>query len=101
MIVKKSGHTYITDTPKDKKGLRCFLCGRVADHIHHIFYGRGKRNISDREKLTVALCYKCHWQIHNNHLRDRELKKLAQEVWLRNNDQNRAKWYRLFYKFYN
>ena len=101
MLIKKQGKVILTDEPKDKNGLRCFLCGRLASNIHHIVYGVGKRKICDKERLTVPLCYKCHWEIHHNHKKDRELKQIAQKVWLENNDFNRSKWYQLFYKFWD
>lgn len=88
------------EKPKSKIGLKCFLCGRVATEEHHIFYGRGKRKISDREGLTVALCRLCHWKIHNNHKEDKDLKQLAQKVWLEKNNNDRKKWYQMFMRFW-
>lgn len=54
---------------------KCFLCERVETEynrleVHHIFQGRGRRQISDRYGLTVLLCHKCHneppYGVHQN-----------------------------------
>lgn len=37
----------------------CYLCGRVAECVHHIFPG-SKRKTSDRLGLVVPLCNSCH-----------------------------------------
>lgn len=104
MLVKLYKSVAIVKDPKksqDKTELRCFFCDKPAKAIHHIFEGRGKRKISDRENLTVPLCVKCHFQIHNNHLKENELKQTAQKAWLEAHDNNRAKWYQMFYKFWD
>lgn len=46
---------------------KCFLCGRSETEynkleVHHIFQGRGRRQLSDRYGLTVLLCRNCHTQ---------------------------------------
>ena len=105
MIIKKNGKNYIIPNPKTTEGYKCYICGRTAEHTHHLIYGRGKRKISDQEKLTVALCNKCHWLIHNRHYKDKELKAMAQETWLKNKGgdtkENKELWYSMFYKFYD
>lgn len=105
MIIKKEGKNYLIPNPKTAQGYKCYVCGRPATEIHHIVYGRGKRKVSDREGMTVALCNACHYKIHNWHLHDKELKAIAQEVWLDSkggdNKENRDKWYKLFYRFYD
>ncbi len=42
----------------------CVVCGRPKDHIHHLVYGRGVRDLSDADGLTVPLCYDCHKKVH-------------------------------------
>ncbi len=37
----------------------CYLCGRPAECVHHIFPG-SKRKASDRLGLVVPLCNNCH-----------------------------------------
>lgn len=54
--------------------------------IHHVIYGRGRRAISDREGLVVALCEAHHRGTAGVHGRDgeplgRALKEIAQEEW--------------------
>ena len=96
----------VTIVPEPKKSiikiqLKCYFCDMPAKAIHHIFEGRGKRQISEREGLTIPICTKCHFLIHNNHLKEKELKQTAQKAWLDANDNNRSKWYQMFYKFWD
>lgn len=71
---------------------RDFSCeGRLE--IHHIFYGHGKRKISDREGLIVALCRNHHTGTIGVHGRDgRKLGEMlmreAQEKWEENYIEN-------------
>ena len=49
----------------------CFICNRwESDYLqiemHHIFEGRGRRQISDRYGLVVPLCKECHYKVHHN-----------------------------------
>ena len=53
----------------------CFICERSETsynrlEVHHIFQGRGRRQLSDRYGLTVLLCRNCHTQskysVHQN-----------------------------------
>ena len=37
----------------------CFLCGRRASEVHHIF-GGPNRALSEKYGLTVPLCHWCH-----------------------------------------
>ncbi len=39
---------------------RCYLCGRQATEIHHVFGGVANRPLSTRFGLVVALCHQCH-----------------------------------------
>lgn len=39
---------------------QCFLCKGPKQCIHHIYFGSGRRNISDREGFVVPLCNACH-----------------------------------------
>ena len=46
---------------------KCFICERSETscnrlEVHHIFQGRGRRQLSDRYGLTVLLCRNCHTQ---------------------------------------
>ena len=71
---------------KSRKG-ECFLCGKYGPtEVHHIFYGSGRRKISDREGLIVYLCSECHRGTKGVHGRDGgqlgdRLKRIAQEAW--------------------
>ena len=101
MIIKKDKKNYLIPNPKTAQGYNCYICGRRAENLHHCIFGNGKRKISDREGLVVALCSACHHNIHHYHTHDKELKAMAQEVWLEHHDQDRKKWYSMFYKFFD
>lgn len=68
----------------DKK--ECYVCGTPYNlHEHHIFYGYGKRRISEHEGLKVWLCG-CHHNlsnegVHFNRDLDKELKILGETIW--------------------
>lgn len=65
----------------------CFHCGRHGfTEQHHIFFGSGRRAISDKEGLTVYLCSDCHRGDDGVHGKfgeplNTELKVLAQRTW--------------------
>lgn len=45
---------------------KCYLCGKNnAIHTHHVFQGRGRRQVSDKYGATIRLCLKCHEDVHN------------------------------------
>ena len=65
---------------------RCLICGSYYNiEIHHVFFGKGKRELSDRYKIIVPLCFNHHRGtngVHgkNGHKLDLELKKLSQKA---------------------
>lgn len=64
----------------------CYICGRYHTEIHHIFFGTANRKLSERYGLTVGLCYNHHRGnngVHHNRELDEELKKQAQEVFMK------------------
>lgn len=70
--------------------LECWFCGRTTGKLdlHHIFFGQGKRNLSDKYGCYVFLCRECHEGtngVHgkNGHQRDVTLKNVAQRAWER------------------
>lgn len=38
----------------------CELCGNPADHPHHVFFGKGRRALSEKYGLVADLCHYCH-----------------------------------------
>lgn len=38
----------------------CIICGKPAQHVHHLIEGNGKRELSERFSLTAPLCADCH-----------------------------------------
>lgn len=63
----------------------CYICGSPYVEQHHIFYGTGRRPISDREGCTVWLCREHHqgrMGVHGpRHMHDLELKEECQRRW--------------------
>lgn len=67
----------------------CYICGimdsdYVKMHRHHVYQGRGRRQISDRYGAVVDLCERCHSKVHHNadyadYLHRKMQKKLMQE----------------------
>lgn len=67
----------------------CFLCAEVDKRYngqnleeHHIFFGTGKRTLSDEDGLIVHLCPEHHREgpaaVHKNRLADLYVKAVAQ-----------------------
>lgn len=44
----------------------CVICGKRAEEVHHLVFGRGIRELADKDGLTCPLCRKCHHEIHYN-----------------------------------
>lgn len=67
---------------------KCYVCETAYNlHSHHILFGVANRKLSDKDGLTVYLCYEHHEGtsgVHgkNGHELDLELKKLAQKRWM-------------------
>ena len=67
-----------------QKEKRCLICHTTANlHEHHVYEGRGYRQISDKYGLTVWLCAKHHNMsdegVHFNQKLNRKLKRWAQK----------------------
>lgn len=60
----------------------CFLCGRPAECVHHVFAGPN-RGISEREGFIVPLCNDCHnmkdGSVHFNRELDLDIKRSCQK----------------------
>lgn len=64
----------------------CFVCMKTYGlHKHHIFEGRGRRQISEREGCWVYLCARHHNAsnagVHFNKPFDTKLKQICQKKW--------------------
>lgn len=56
----------------------CFVCGRQAEQIHHIFNKTDKKR-SEKYGLLIPVCHRCHSDIHDrNESLNKQIKKLAQ-----------------------
>lgn len=59
----------------------CFICGSPYVEVHHMIYGRGRRELSDRYGLVIPLCYEHHrgqTGVHFNPDFSLAMKQLAQ-----------------------
>lgn len=69
----------------------CYICGTTLNlHLHHIFYGTGKRSISDADGCVVYLCQRHHTGaagVHFNKKIDLTLKARCEKAWLEKNDK--------------
>jgi len=64
----------------------CLICKTTLDlHRHHVFYGTGKRQISEKYGCWVYLCARHHNMssdgVHYNKALDKELKQRTQLKW--------------------
>lgn len=76
-MAKSIIHTEYTDS--------CFLCGQYATETHHCLHGQGRRKLADEDGLTVRLCHNCHTNLHDHGTCDKQLQKIAQKAWMREN----------------
>ena len=61
---------------------RCYVCGRRATDMHHIFHGADKK-LSEKLGCMVPLCRECHSKVHHSGGElDRILKVDAQRAYL-------------------
>lgn len=63
------------------KNQYCHICGRPADHIHHLIGGTANRRLSDKYGLTVPLCVRCHQMAHDDPKWNLALKRYGQKLW--------------------
>ncbi len=70
----------------------CFICKKYLNvetptglAIHHCIHGRGLRKLADEDGLVIWICNKHHSDLHDTpeHPYDDELKKLAQEAFIK------------------
>ena len=65
----------------------CYICGGRATETHHVFAGRGRRQLSDRYGLVVRLCRDCHDDVHRHPARyewlheDFQRKAMQEQGW--------------------
>ena len=57
----------------------CVLCGRQADHLHHLMPGRSQRSMFDEIKIPV--CANCHQNIHAFPVATNLSRMLGQAIW--------------------
>lgn len=65
----------------------CFICHTTRNlHKHHIFYGTGKRELSDQDGCVVWLCQTHHTSnigVHFDKKKDLWLKEKCQRRWMK------------------
>lgn len=57
----------------------CVICGRQAEHLHHLMPGRSQRSLFDEIKMPV--CAFCHDKIHANIQALTLSRMLGQAIW--------------------
>lgn len=65
---------------------QCYVCGTTLNlHLHHIYPGAGRREISDKYGCTVYLCARHHNMsnagVHFDKKLDLHLRRLCQARW--------------------
>lgn len=83
----------------------CLICeARDNLHIHEVFFGNGKREISIREQLCVSLCPYHHnasnHGVHLNRELDLKVKRWAEKKWLEYNNKTIEDFIKVFGKNY-
>lgn len=38
----------------------CAICGKPSECEHHLVFGRGMRELADKDKLILPMCNECH-----------------------------------------
>lgn len=59
----------------------CMVCGKPREHVHHLIFGRGLRELADQDELTAPLCSSCHNQIHESGIAGYLSKVIGQQAW--------------------
>lgn len=84
----------------------CLICKTPFDlHVHHVFEGNGRKQISEREGLVVWLCPFHHnassHSVHLNEALNKKVKRWSEQKWLEHNkDKTVEDFIRLFRKNY-
>lgn len=70
----------------DESDPRCLICGTTYNlHVHHVYGGAGRRNVSDREGCWCYLCGPHHNMsnlgVHFDKQADTWLKRRCQAAW--------------------
>lgn len=83
----------------------CFICKtKKSLHSHHIFFGKGCRQLSEEHGLKIWLCPMHHVGskngVHFNKSFDNELKSMAEQVWLETNSKTKDDFIKVFGKNY-
>ena len=70
-----------------------------ACHEHHVIHGTANRKLSEKWGLKVYLCMNCHNALHSKTaFHDLDLKQLAEEEWLKQNNKTVDDWIKIFGK---
>lgn len=82
----------------------CFVCrAKIGLNEHHVIYGRGKRQLSEKHGLKVYLCAYHHTGdkgVHFNKKLDLELKQEAEKCWINLNHKSIEQFIEVFGKNY-
>lgn len=68
-------------------GRICLFCGRPAECEHHLLFGRGIRELAEKDGLKVPSCNNCHnmgrveERVHDNPMAEKLSKILGQAIY--------------------
>jgi len=54
----------------------CRVCGKTAIELHHIFYGKANKKLSDKYNLVIWVCRDCHSRMHS----DKAFRQIYQDM---------------------
>lgn len=59
----------------------CFICGKPREEVHHLIFGRGMRNLADKDKIVAPMCFDCHKRLHLDGMAADMSKIIGQLAW--------------------
>ena len=65
----------------------CAICGKPRECDHHLVFGTGLRELSDKDGLIIPMCNRCHnmgiatTKLHENIMAEALSKMLGQLAW--------------------
>ena len=82
----------------------CYVCGTTLNlHLHHIYYGRANRKLSDADGCVIYLCQAHHTGaqgVHQDHRLDLTIKAKCEIQWLKEYGKTKEDFIKRFGKNY-
>ena len=58
----------------------CAICGTPTEEVHHLCFGRGLRELSNEDGLTLPMCRMCHDELHRKSTVASELSRICGQL---------------------